>query len=75
MTTDESVRSEVAVPVAGADDALLVLDAEFIGRVFTAEEAEAVQAEAARLEAELVAVSRSGRSPRRSSGPGGPRRA
>jgi GAF domain-containing protein len=54
MTTDENVRSEVAVPVAGADDALLVLDAEFIGRVFTAEEAEAVQAEAVRLEAELA---------------------
>ena len=52
MTTDENVRSEVAVPVAGSD-ALLVLDAEFIGRVFTVEEAETVQAEAARLEAEL----------------------
>ena len=54
MTTDENVRSEVAVPVAGADDALFVLDVEFIGRVFSAEEAEAVQAEAARLEAELA---------------------
>ena len=40
--------------MAGADDALLVLDVEFIGRVFTAEEAETVQAEAARLEAELA---------------------
>jgi len=56
MTTDENVRSEVTVPVPvpGADDALLVLDVEFIGRVFTAEEAETVQAEAARLEAELA---------------------
>jgi putative methionine-R-sulfoxide reductase with GAF domain len=54
MTTDENVRSEVAVPVTGADDALFVLDVEFIGRVFSAEEAEAVQAEAARLEAELA---------------------
>ena len=53
MTTDENVHSEVAVPVACADDALIVLDAEFIGRAFTAEEAETVQAEAARLEAEL----------------------
>jgi hypothetical protein len=54
MTTDENVLSEVAVPVTGADDALLVLDAEFIGRAFTAEEADAVLAEAARLEAELA---------------------
>ena len=54
MTTDENVLSEVAVPVAGADDSLLVLDAEFIGRAFTAEEADAVLAEAARLEAELA---------------------
>jgi GAF domain-containing protein len=54
MTTDENVRSEVTVPVAGPDDAQLVLDVEFIGRVFTAEEAETVQAEATRLEAELA---------------------
>jgi hypothetical protein len=54
MTTDENVRSEIAVPITGADDALLILDAEFIGRVFSPEEAEAVRAEAARLEAELT---------------------
>ncbi len=54
MTTDENVRSEVAVPVSGGVETLLVLDAEFIDRVFTPEEAEAVLAEAARLEAELV---------------------
>jgi hypothetical protein len=55
MATDESVLSEVAVPVEGGRDTLLVLDAEFVERAFTPEEAEAVLAEAARLEAELTA--------------------
>jgi hypothetical protein len=52
LTRDGSVRSEVAVPLTG-DDAALVLDVEFTGRTFAPEEAEAVQAEAARLESEL----------------------
>lgn len=54
MTTDESVCSEVAVPVIDDHDTLLVLDAEFPDRTFTPQEAEAVLAEAARLEAELA---------------------
>jgi hypothetical protein len=54
MTTDENVRSEVAVPVAARDGTLLVLDAEFVDRTFTEEESRAVLAEAARLEAELA---------------------
>ena len=54
MATDERVRSEVAVPVAREGEIVLVLDAEFSGRAFTAEEAEAVEAEAAALGRELV---------------------
>jgi putative methionine-R-sulfoxide reductase with GAF domain len=54
MTTDENVRSEVAVPVAAGDGTLLVLDAEFLDRTFSEEESRAVLAEAARLEAELA---------------------
>jgi putative methionine-R-sulfoxide reductase with GAF domain len=53
MTTDERVCSEIAVPIVGDHDTLLVLDAEFPYRAFTAEEAEVVLAEAARLEFEL----------------------
>jgi putative methionine-R-sulfoxide reductase with GAF domain len=53
LATDERVRSEVAYPVQGRDDTLLVLDADFTERTFTVEEAEAVEAEAARLAAEL----------------------
>ena len=55
MTTDERVRSEVAVPVIGEHETLLVLDAEFPDRAFTPEEADAVLAEATRLEALLAA--------------------
>lgn len=54
MTTDERVRSEVAIPVVGGHDTLLVLDAEFPDRVFTRREAEAVLAEASQLERELA---------------------
>ncbi len=54
MATDERVRSEVAVPLAGGHDTVLVLDAEFTERTFSADEAEAVKAEAVRLEAELA---------------------
>jgi len=54
MTTDERVCSEVAVPVVGGHDTLLVLDAEFPDRPFTLEEAEAVLAEASQLESELT---------------------
>jgi putative methionine-R-sulfoxide reductase with GAF domain len=53
LATDERVRSEVAYPVQSAGDTLLVLDAEFTERTFTPEEAGAVEAEAARLTAEL----------------------
>ena len=54
MATDERVRSEIAVPVAGGHETLLVLDAEFPDRPFTREEAQAVLAEASRLEADLA---------------------
>lgn len=54
LATDERVRSEIAVPVAGGRETLLVLDAEFPDRAFTREEAEAVLAEASRLEADLA---------------------
>jgi len=53
LATDQRVRSEVAIPVQGADETLLVLDAEFTERTFTPEEAEAIEAEAARLASEL----------------------
>jgi putative methionine-R-sulfoxide reductase with GAF domain len=53
LATDERVCSEVAYPVQGSDDTLLVLDAEFTERTFTLEEAEAMEAEAARLASEL----------------------
>jgi putative methionine-R-sulfoxide reductase with GAF domain len=54
MTTDENVRSEVAVALAAGDGMVAVLDVEFVDRTFTPEEAEAVVAAAARLEAELT---------------------
>jgi len=54
MTTDERVCSELAVPIVGGHDKLLVLDVEFPDRAFTPEEAEVVLAEAARLESELA---------------------
>ena len=57
MATDERVCSEIAVPVAGGDETMLVLDAEFPERPFATEEVEAVLAEAARLEAELTGAS------------------
>ena len=53
LATDERVRSEVAIPVQVDEDTLLILDAEFTERTFTPEEAEAVEAEAARLASEL----------------------
>ena len=53
IATDERVLAEVAVPVTGGDDVLLVLDAEFAERSFLPEEAEAVQAEAAALESAI----------------------
>lgn len=55
LTTDARVLSELAVPVRGGRDTQLVLDAEFVERTFTRDEAEAVLAEATRLEAELTA--------------------
>jgi len=54
LATDERVRSEIAVPVLGGPETLLLLDAEFTDRVFTPEEADAMKAEATRLEDELA---------------------
>ena len=54
MTTDENVRSEVAVPLAAGDGTVVVLDVEFVARTFTPAEADAVLAAAASLEAELA---------------------
>ena len=53
MATDERVRAEIAVPIEHDSGTLLVLDAEFPGRAFTVEEAEAVTEAAAELEREL----------------------
>ncbi len=57
MTSDERVCSEVAVPVVGGDDTLLVLDVEFPERPFTPGEADVILAAAARLESELAGQS------------------
>lgn len=46
LASDERVRSEVAAPVEVRDQVALVLDVEFPGRVFTPEEARAVEVEA-----------------------------
>lgn len=54
LASDERVLAEVAVPVRSGEDVFLVLDAEFTGRSFAPEEAEAVQEEAAALEGELL---------------------
>ncbi len=54
MATDERVRGEIAVPVALDDEIVVVLDAEFADRSFTAEEAQAMEAEAAVLAGELA---------------------
>jgi putative methionine-R-sulfoxide reductase with GAF domain len=53
MASDERVRAEVVVPVTSGDEVVLVLDAEFVGRPFRPDEAEAVQAEAELLERAL----------------------
>ena len=57
MATDERVRAEIAVPVAHDDEIVAVLDAEFSDRSFTADEAAAMEDEAATLAAELARVS------------------
>jgi GAF domain-containing protein len=57
MTTDERVCSEVAVPILGGHDTLLVLDVEFPDRPFTAEEVDVILAVAARVESELTGQS------------------
>jgi GAF domain-containing protein len=59
MTTDQRVCSEVAVPIVGGHDTLLVLDAEFPDRPFTADEADAILAAADRLQSELLGQSQS----------------
>lgn len=53
IATDERVLAEVAFPIRGGDEVLLVLDAEFTERSFAPEEAKAVQTAAAALEGEL----------------------
>jgi putative methionine-R-sulfoxide reductase with GAF domain len=54
LTSDESIRSEVAAPVrAGAAGVVAVLDVEFAGRVFDSPAVELVAAEADRLGSEL----------------------
>jgi GAF domain-containing protein len=55
MATDERVRAEIAIPVVGEGETMLVLDADFTDRAFTPEEVEVLLAEAARLEKELSA--------------------
>jgi putative methionine-R-sulfoxide reductase with GAF domain len=54
MATDERVRAEIAVPVSLEDEIVVVLDAEFADRSYTAEEALAMEAEAAALASELA---------------------
>jgi len=54
MATDERVRAEIVVPVELDDEVVVVLDAEFSDRSFTAEEAEAMAAEGAALARELA---------------------
>jgi putative methionine-R-sulfoxide reductase with GAF domain len=54
LTSDACVLSEIAYPIARAGEVVAVLDVEFPGRVFTSEEAELVQAEAAKIEAALA---------------------
>jgi hypothetical protein len=54
LTSDACVLSEIAYPIARAGEVVAVLDVEFPGRVYTAEDAEAVRAEADRLEAALA---------------------
>lgn len=55
IATDERVHSEIAIPVPSDGAVLVVLDAEFPERSFSEEEAEAVAAEAVRLESALGA--------------------
>jgi hypothetical protein len=54
LASDAGVLSEIAAPIALAGEVVAVLDVEFPGRVFTAAEADAVRAEAARLEKQLA---------------------
>jgi putative methionine-R-sulfoxide reductase with GAF domain len=54
LTSDACVLSEIAYPIARAGEVVAVLDVEFPGRGFTSEEAELVQAEAAKIEAALA---------------------
>jgi GAF domain-containing protein len=56
MATDERVRAEIAVPVSLDDEIVVVLDAEFADRSYTADEAEAMELEAGALARELARV-------------------
>lgn len=49
LASDARVHSEVAAPVVVRNHVVLVLDIEFPGRVFTSEETETIEAEAALL--------------------------
>jgi GAF domain len=53
LTSDESIVSEVAAPVRVDGDVVAVLDVEFPGRVFRAEDVAWIGAEAERLAADL----------------------
>jgi putative methionine-R-sulfoxide reductase with GAF domain len=53
LASDERVRSEIVAPVHADGEVVLVLDVEFPGRVFTPEEAAAIEAEAKRLGSRL----------------------
>jgi putative methionine-R-sulfoxide reductase with GAF domain len=54
LASDAEVRSEVAAPVRARGKVVAVIDVEFPGRVFTAEEAERIRDETARFEDELA---------------------
>jgi GAF domain len=53
LTSDESISSEVAMPVKIGDAVVAVLDVEFPGRVFEDDDVARIREEAARLAGEL----------------------
>jgi putative methionine-R-sulfoxide reductase with GAF domain len=57
LASDAEVRSEIAAPIRAGGRVVAVLDVEFPGRVFSADEAERIREETARLESELTGYS------------------
>jgi GAF domain-containing protein len=53
LTSDESITSEVAMPVRVGDEVVAVLDVEFPGRVFGDDDVARIRDEAARLAHDL----------------------